>query len=52
MVLLDKNLFPQKLINLLVGETSIIGEQLENHGRIKKYYKRQAKTTRKSPYFY
>ena len=39
MVLRDKNLFAQKLSNLLLSETSI-GGQLENHGRIKKILKK------------
>ena len=46
MVLQDKNLFAQKLSNLLLSETSI-GRQLENHGRIKKVLKKASQNNPK-----
>ena len=42
MALRDKNLFTEKLNNLLLSET-FIGGQLENHGRIKKVWKKLRK---------
>ena len=50
MVLRDKNLFTQKLHNLLLSETSL-GGQLENHGRIKKVLKKTSQNNLKLSLF-